>query len=216
MSNMNILIIGVQGSGKGTQGKLLAKKLGIKHISSGDMFRDIDENTELGKKVRKFMNKGILVPTSLTTELLKQHLKKNNCINNAILEGYPRDLEQAKLLDKFFKLDYVILLSITDSEAIKRLTGRRTCSNKSCGAIYNIYTAPKPKKEGICDKCGSKLYQRKDAAKEAVKKRIAIYHEETAHLIKFYKNMEMLIKINGEQSIEDVQQEIRKKLKIKN
>jgi adenylate kinase len=212
---MNTLIIGVQGSGKGTQGKLLAKKLGIPHISSGEMFRTIDKNSEIGKKAFEYIDKGELVPLNIVTELFKQHLEKIGIERGGIIEGYPRNRKQAELLEEFFPLDKVILLNISDQEAIKRLTGRRTCSNPKCQAIYNIYTAPKPKKENICDKCGSRLEQRSDATEEAVKKRIEIYHKETEPLIEFYKNKGILIEINGEQSIEDVQADIRKQLKIR-
>jgi adenylate kinase len=209
---MNILMIGVQGSGKGTQGRLLAKKLGIPHVSTGDLCRDTDESTQLGKKVRKYMNAGELVPIELITELLKNRLKQDDTKKGVILEGYPRFIDQAKLLEEFLKLDKVFLIDISDEEALSRISGRRVCSNTDCQAIYNVNTAPRPKKEGVCDKCGSPLKQRSDETEESVKRRIEIYHEETEPLIQYYKDEGILIEINGEQSIDDVQAEIQTKL----
>ncbi|MBN2016482.1 adenylate kinase [Candidatus Dojkabacteria bacterium] len=205
---MNILMIGVQGSGKGTQAKLLSKKLKIPHVSSGDIFRSLDPTTEVGSKIKDLIDKGIFVPDDLTVKLVSKRLKKDDTKKGVILDGFPRNLNQARLLDEFLKLDKVVLLEISDKEAINRLTGRRTCSNKTCQTIYNIYTAPKPKVDNICDKCGSKLEQREDETEEAVKKRIATYHKETEPLTKYYKDKGILIKINGEQSIEKVQDDI--------
>jgi adenylate kinase len=211
---MNILMLGIQGSGKGTQAEQLEEKLKIGHVSTGEICRNIDITTPLGKKVRSYIDKGMLIPTGLMTELLKERLSKDDCKNGAILEGYPRTTEQAELLDDFFPLDHVILLSISDEEALKRLSGRWTCSNKNCAIAYNVYTEPKPKIPGICDKCGSKLYQRKDETPEAIKKRIETFHKETEPLIDYYRKKGILITINGMPSIEDVQKEIREKLGI--
>lgn len=208
-------MLGIQGSGKGTQAERLEEKLNIGHVSTGEICRNIDVTTPLGKKVRSNIDKGILIPTDLMTELLKERLNKEDCKNGAVLEGYPRTIEQAKLLEDFFPLDNVIHLSISDQEALKRLSGRWTCSNKDCAIAYNVNTEPKPKVPGICDKCGSKLYQRKDETPEAIKKRIKTYHKETEPLINYYKEKEILVEINGEQSIEKVQKEIREKLGIK-
>jgi len=210
---MNILMIGIQGSGKGTQAQRLTEELGLSHISTGEICRDVDVNTPLGKKVRSYIDKGNLIPTDLMTELLKERLGQKDCQNGAILEGYPRDIEQAKLLEDFFPLDHVILLKISDQEALKRLTGRWICPK--CEISYNVNTEPRPKVLGICDKCGSKLFQRKDETPQAVKQRIEIFHNETEPLIKYYKDQGILLEINGEQSIEKVQKEIREKLEIK-
>lgn len=210
---MNLLIIGVQGSGKGTQGKLLAKKLNIPHISTGDLCRGTDEKTKLGKKVREYMDKGELVPIELMTELLKKRLEEDDTKKGIVLEGYPRFIDQAKLLEGFLTLDYVLFIKISDKEALMRISGRKVC--KKCGAIYNIYTSPKPKDPDICDKCKSKLYQRKDENVEAVKKRISIFHSETLPLIEYYRNKGILIEVNGEKPIEKVHEEILKKVKIR-
>ncbi|MFC1780508.1 adenylate kinase [Patescibacteria group bacterium] len=211
---MNILMLGVQGSGKGTQAKLLSQKTNLLHISSGDIFRSLDKTTKLGKEVAGVINKGHLVSDDLTIKLVQQRLEKEDCKNGVILDGFPRNLPQAKAMDKFLQLDYVIQLTISDKEAINRLSGRRTCSNKTCSAIYNIYTAPKPKQENICDQCSSSLYQRKDATEEAVKERLEIYHKETKPLVEYYKAEGILIEINGEQPIENVQAEIQRNLNV--
>jgi len=207
---MNILMLGIQGSGKGTQGKLLASELGVHHISTGEMFRAIDENSKIGKEARKYMNKGVLVPTPIVTRLLKALLKKKGVKKGVVLEGYPRDIEQVKLLQEFLILDHVILLDISDKEAQERLTGRRLC--KSCNTNYNIYTEPKPEEEGICDKCGCKLIQRKDETVEAIRERIETYHEETEPLIEFYKNKGILIQTDGQKPIKEVHEDIIKLL----
>lgn len=210
---MRFLILGPQGSGKGTQGKKIAEKLEIPHVSTGDIFRDnIKQETELGKKVKKIIDSGNLVPDDLTLNVVKDRLSRGDCLKGFILDGFPRNIEQAKALDNIIKMNVVIDLEIPDSEVINRLEGRRTCTNKECGAIYNLNTSPKPNAKNKCDKCGSSLFQRDDDKRDAIQKRLEIYHELTSPLIKFYQDQGNLIRINGLNSIDKVFNDIIKKI----
>lgn len=198
---MKLLLMGIQGSGKGTQARLLVENLKIAHISTGDLFRSA--TGQIKEELDSYMNKGILVPDELTLKILKERLANDDCKNGFILDGFPRNISQAKELDKITKIDYVVEISISDEEALKRLAGRINC--KKCGAVYNLTTAAIPKVEGICDKCGEHLYQRKDdVSKEAVERRLKSYHEEVAPMMKYYKS----IKIDGEQTIDKVFQDV--------
>lgn len=197
---MRLLFIGPQGSGKGTQAEIISEKLKIAHISTGDLFREL--KGYMKKKVDAYMNKGELVPDELTLDILKKRLSKKDCKRGFILDGFPRDLNQAKLLDKIVKIDFAIEIKISDRESIKRISGRRIC--EKCGEIYNVNTSPKPKKKGICDMDGGKLYQRKDDNKSALKKRLKIYHKQTEGILKHYNAK----KVNGKMSIERVTKKI--------
>lgn len=201
---MKLLFIGIQGSGKGTQGKIISEKLKIPHISTGDLLRSA--KGKLKEKIDEFSSKGELVPDEIVLELLKERVKGEE---GFILDGFPRNLKQAEELDKIFDVDKVVEIFISDEEALKRLLGRRSCPK--CGANYNIYTAPKPKKEGICDVCGTKLEKRADDNEDSIKKRIEIYHRQTEPILNHYKNK--LIKINGEQEIQKVCDDILSSLK---
>jgi len=210
---MRIVILGPQASGKGTQAKLISEKLSIPHISTGDIFRkNIKEETELGKEVSSYLNSGRLVPDEVTNKIAEARLKENDCNNGFILDGYPRNIEQAEVLDSITNLDGAINVEIPDNQVVFRLEGRRTCSNKKCSRIYNINTSPS-KEEGKCDKCGADLYQREDDKPEAIKKRLEIYHNETSPLIFYYKKKGILKKINGMQPIEKVFEDILLALK---
>lgn len=197
---MNIIFIGIQGSGKGTQAKIISEKLKIPHISTGDLLRSAQG--ELKQEIDSYMLQGKLIPDELMLKILKETLDKAD--NGFILDGFPRNIEQAKALDKITRIDKAIEIVISDEEALKRLSGRRNCEN--CKANYNIYTAPKPKQEGVCDYCQGKLVQRKDDNEEAIKKRLEVYHKETEPILNHYKS----IKINGEQDIEKVTYDIKK------
>jgi adenylate kinase len=211
---MNIVLLGPQGSGKGTQAKFISKKFNIPHISTGDIFRkNIKEETELGKLASSYINKGELVPDEVTNKLVESRIKEDDCKEGYILDGFPRNLSQAKFLDSITKISHAVDIEIPDEEVIFRLEGRRTCTNKECGAIYNVNTSPKPKNENKCDKCGSDLFQRDDDKPEAIKKRLEIYHNETSPLIAYYEKKGVLIKIDGTKSIEEVSQDILSKLK---
>jgi adenylate kinase len=203
---MKLIFIGPQGSGKGTQAKILAEKLQIPHISTGDLFRSL--SGELKQKVDSIINQGNLVPDELTLEILKQRLNQPDTENGFILDGFPRNNNQAGLLETITPIDKVIEITLSDKEAIKRISGRVNC--KDCNANFNELTSPKPKTQGICDLCQGKLVRRADDTKEAVKKRLNTYHSETEPILDFYK--EKLIKINGEQEIEKISEDINKQL----
>ena len=194
---MNIVMLGPQGSGKGTQAKFISEKFNIPHISTGDIFRkNITEETELGKLASSFINKGELVPDEVTNKLVESRIKDDDCNGGFILDGFPRNLSQAEFLDSITNINKSIDIEIPDKEVVFRLEGRRTCTNKECGAIYNVNTSPKPKDESKCDK------------PEAIKKRLEIYHNETSPLIDYYGNKDVLKKIDGMQSIKKVFEDI--------
>jgi adenylate kinase len=204
---MIILFIGPQGSGKGTQAKIISKKLGFCHISTGDLFRET--TGELKELADSYIEKGNLVPSKIVIAMLKERIKEQDCEKGIILDGFPRTIEQDNYLNEIMKIDKIFEISISDKESIKRLNGRWNC--KRCGIMYNIFTSPKPKQDKICDQCGEDLYQRgDDADKAAIKKRLEVYHNETKPILE--KHKDSVIKINGEQSIEKITEEIIKKL----
>lgn len=208
---MRIVFIGPPASGKGTQSEMLAKKLKLPLISTGNLFRwHIENKTELGRKIEKIYNQGKLISNLIVNKIISQEIKKQK--NGFILEGYPRNINQAKKLKSITNLDFVLEIWISDQEALRRLTGRRVCFY--CGATYHLIYAP-PKKKGICDKCGHRLSLREDDKREKVLKRLSIYHRQTEPLINFYQKEGILIKINGQQPILKVFKEIVNKLKIK-
>lgn len=201
--NVNIVLLGMQGSGKGTQAQLLSKKYNIPHISTGDIFRNnIKNKTELGKKVEEYLKKGELVPDDVTVELVRDTLEKLE--QGFLLDGFPRNLAQARALDKCAEIDIAINLQITDKEAIKRLSGRRTCTK--CNAVFHVETNP-PKKKDRCDKCGGQLVQREDDKEGAIKKRIAIYKKNIQPILDYYIEKDVLVTINASKRIEEVFQE---------
>lgn len=204
---MNIIFIGIQGSGKGTQAKEVAKQLNLVHISTGDLLRE--QKGKLKKEIDNIINKGKLIPDELMIKLLKEKIKKENNKEGIILDGFPRTIQQAKKLTKEIKIDRVIEIKISDKESIKRLINRRTC--EKCKEGYNLVTQPKPKIPNICDKCGGKLIQRKDDNLEAIKQRIKTYHNQTKPILDYYK--EKIIKINGKKKIEKITKKIIKKIK---
>ncbi|MBP3895445.1 MAG: adenylate kinase, partial [Mogibacterium sp.] len=186
---MRAVLLGPPGAGKGTQAVKLVEKYGVPQISTGDIFRaNIKEGTELGKKAQEYTNSGKLVPDELVVELVKDRLMQDDCKNGYLLDGFPRTIFQAEELDKFLaeqgqKLDAVINFDIEGEVLIERLTGRRLC--KDCGASYHIKFSP-PKKEGVCDRCGGALEQRKDDTRETATDRLKVYEESTAPLIGYY------------------------------
>lgn len=200
------LFVGVQGSGKGTQAKIVSKEKNYCHISTGDLFRSL--SGELKEKVDEFINSGKLVPDSVVIEMVKERLSKSDCEAGVILDGFPRNLSQAKELDKEFKVLAVFEIKISDEESLKRLSGRVTCS--SCGEGFNLITQPKPLNPNICDKCGGKLVQRQDDTPLAIKKRIEDYHKETFPILENYKDR--LIVIEGQRDIEEITKDILEKI----
>ena len=199
---MRAVLLGPPGAGKGTQAVKLVEKYGVPQISTGDIFRaNIKQGTELGKKAQEYMNKGELVPDSLVVDLVKDRLQQDDCKNGYLLDGFPRTIFQAEELDKFLeeqgqKLDAVINFQVGHDTLIERLTGRRIC--KQCGAGYHIVGMP-PKVEGICDKCGGELEQRKDDTVETAENRIVVYNESTKPLIEYYEKSGALKNFNAEQ-----------------
>jgi len=199
---MNIILFGPQGSGKGTQAKLSSEKYSIPHISTGDIFREnIKNKTKLGQKVEKLINEGNLVPDEITNEIVKNRLKKDDCKNGFILDGFPRNIKQAEFLDTFTNIDLALEIWISDEEAIKRIGLRRTCPK--CGAIYHL-THIAPKEEGLCDKCGTSLIIREDDKEESIKKRLITYHNETEKLIEYYQKKKVAQKVDGTGSVQEV------------
>ena len=210
----NIILIAPQAAGKGTQSALIEEKYKIPHISTGDLLRAArDEKTETGRIIIKCQDEGNLVPQKIVNEVLEKRLIEDDCKEGFILDGYPRNLTQAKYLDKFLKkikheANYVIFLNVSREEVLKRITGRQMCDE--CGANYNInYKEQSPKKEGICDKCGGKLIQRSDDTEESIFNRLNIFYNDTLPLIDIYKKRNILYEVNGVGSVEDVFKEIK-------
>ena len=195
----NFIFLGRPGSGKGTYSTKVAKELNIPHISTGDVFREnIKNQTELGKQVQQIVKEGKLVSDEVVNKIAKNRLEEPDCQNGFILDGYPRTIQQAKMLDEYKTIDKVLNIDVPEEIIIRRITTRRTC--KKCGAIYNTLSL-KPKQEGICDKCGGKLYQRADDTEEAVKIRLQAYEELTQPLIKYYENKGILKTVKWEKSL---------------
>ncbi len=196
--DMFIIMLGAPGTGKGTVAKILQEKLGIKQISTGDIFRKhIKEGTELGKLADSYISKGNLVPDDVTIELIKNRLEEDDVKKGAILDGFPRTVKQAEELDKILtqkgqRIDKVINLITPEEEIIERIVNRRVCSNQECRTIYNIVLNP-PKVEGICDKCNSKLIKRADDTEETVRDRIETYFRQTSPLVEYYEKQGNLL-----------------------
>ena len=205
---MKVIILGMPGSGKGTQAKQIVAKYAIPQISTGDMLREIaKQDSELGKKVKSLIDNGILVPDDVTFEVLKKRLEGDDCRNGFLLDGYPRNINQAELLDKITKIDFIIYLKVSDETVVKRISSRRTCRN--CGAIFNLITNP-PKQDDICDLCGGELYQREDDREDAVRKRLDVYHNETEPMVDYYREKGILHEVDGEQASEKLFEDIVK------
>ena len=206
---MYIILVGAQGSGKGTQAELLSQTLGIPHIASGDLFRKaIDEKTELGIKAKAYIDRGELVPDDLTVTMVVKRLEEPDCSQGVLFDGFPRTVAQAEVLDKGLQevgkqIDLAIYLQVLREELLKRLSGRYICKAKQ--HVYNINTHP-PKVAGVCDIDGSELYQRSDDTGEAVQKRLDIFFNETIRLLDYYGNQKKLVEVDGNQDIGQVQQ----------
>ena len=189
---MIIIMLGAPGTGKGTVAGLLQEKLGFKQVSTGDIFRkNIKEGTELGKLAETYIAKGNLVPDDVTVKVVEERLNEPDVENGIILDGFPRTVKQAEELDKILaekgkKVDKVINLTTPDEEIVERIVNRRICSNQECKAVYNLILNP-PKKDGICDKCGSELIIRKDDTEETVRARLKNYFEQTSPLVEYYE-----------------------------
>ena len=204
---MKIIMLGAPGAGKGTQAKMIADKYGVPHISTGDIFRaNIKNGTELGMEAKKYMDQGLLVPDELTVRILLDRVAQDDCKNGYVLDGFPRTIPQAEVLDSELTklgdhIDYAINVDVPDENIVKRMSGRRACL--TCGATYHIEHVP-PKKEGICDVCGSELVLRDDDKPETVKNRQNVYHEQTQPLIDFYTEKGVLKTVDGTVPMEEV------------
>jgi adenylate kinase len=215
---MYIVLLGAPGAGKGTQAAVLSEKLKLAHIASGDLFRQaLEKGTELGRQAKVFMEKGKLVPNEITIKMVLERIAALDCTGGIILDGFPRNVEQAKALDEALELqnkamDKAVYIKVSEGELLKRLTGRWIC--RKCQAPYHEVSSPS-KVKGICDKCGGELYQRADDNTETIKKRLEVFFAETAPLVDYYSKTGKLIEIEGEGSMEEISTRIISALQTK-
>ena len=208
---MYIILLGAPGAGKGTQAATLAEKLGAAHIATGDLFRQaLEQGTELGMQAKSYMEKGMLVPDEITAQMVLDRISAPDCEAGIILDGFPRNLEQAEALDKALAgqeraIDKVVYIKVPEEELLKRLSGRWICRN--CQAPYHAVDSP-PKVAGKCDRCGGELYQRADDNAETIKNRLEVYSAQTAPLIDYYARAGKLLEVNGEGSVAEVSQRV--------
>lgn len=214
---MKIIMLGAPGAGKGTQAKMIAEEYGIPHISTGDIFRaNVSSGTELGMEAKKYMDQGLLVPDELTVKILLDRVAKEDCAKGYVLDGFPRTIPQAEVLDEALnklgeKIDHAIDVDVPDENIIKRMSGRRACLK--CGATYHIQHIP-PRKEGVCDSCGSELVLRDDDRAETVANRLKIYHEQTQPLIEYYTGKGILKTVDGTMDMKEVFRAIKEILAV--
>lgn len=207
---MFVVLLGGPGAGKGTQAQILSKKLGLAQISTGDLFRyNLKEETELGLLAKKYMDQGELVPDEVTVGMVRQRLAEDDCAGGAILDGFPRTLQQADALDELLaemgeRVFVAPLIDVPDEVIIERLAARRSC--RECGQVYNLLFNPPPA-ENACE-CGGGLYQRDDDKPDTIKNRLYVYYKETSPLIGYYFAQKLLVKIDGEQDIDGVQADL--------
>lgn len=209
---MKLLIMGRPGAGKGTQAANIKEFYGIPHISTGDMFRAAIKNqTKLGLTAKEYMDKGLLVPDEVTIGIVQERLLENDCKKGFLLDGFPRTIAQAESLESFLKENGIVLDAVLDVDVpaeilVRRMVGRRVC--KGCGATYHVeFNAPK--KEGICDVCGTPLIQRNDDTLETAENRLNVYDKQTAPLLEFYENRNLLKTVNGNQALDKVFEDIK-------
>lgn len=204
---MKIIMLGAPGAGKGTQAKMIADKYHVPHISTGDIFRaNIKNGTELGMEAKKYMDQGLLVPDELTVKILLDRVAQDDCKEGYVLDGFPRTIPQAEVLDKALseindQIDFAINVDVPDENIVRRMGGRRACLG--CGATYHIEHIP-PKQEGICDTCGKELVLRDDDKPETVQNRLEVYHKQTQPLIDFYGAKGILKTVDGTADMKDV------------
>ena len=210
---MKLILLGAPGAGKGTQAEIISKKLNIPTISTGNILREAIKNgTPTGLKAKEFMDNGKLVPDDVIIGIVRERVAREDCANGYILDGVPRTIPQAQALeDAGIHFDCVVSIEIADSVIEARMTGRRVCG--SCGASFHSAANP-PKKEGVCDLCGSELVIRKDDAPETVKNRLKVFHTETEALKDFYRKLGILKLVEGDQPIEAATEEILRALGV--
>lgn len=215
---MNIIFFGKPGAGKGTHASVVSEKMKIPTISTGDLIRKIlsssnDSDRDLREKLRSYTSAGKLVPDSLVVDLLKNRIKSDDCKNGFILDGFPRNVSQAKVLeDMGISISKVIEIDTSDDVIIKRMSGRRVC--KKCGKVYNVNTEMRPKVDGVCDSCGGSLYVREDDSEETVKNRLKVYKDQTLPLRNYYLEKGILSTIDGDRSCEKVIEDIFKLVEV--
>ena len=204
---MRVVLVGPPGAGKGTQAQIIAARLSISKISTGDIFRaNVKGGTELGNKAREYMDRGDLVPDEITIAMVRDRLAEPDAREGFLLDGFPRNVAQADVLNEILadldaKLDVVLELRVNDDEVVRRLSGRRTCPN--CGRIWHVEFDP-PQKEGVCDDCGGELYQRDDDREQTVRHRLDVYQEQTAPLTSFYERQGILVGVEATGPVEEV------------
>lgn len=212
---MNLVMLGPPGAGKGTQAALLAEKIEVPHVATGDLFRTaLKEETELGLSAKSYMERGELVPDEVTVAMVRERLLEPDCDTGVILDGFPRTVEQAEALEGILAeqskaIDAALFIDAAEDELVRRLSSRWTCRN--CQAVYNIISNP-PRQEGKCDICGGELYQRADDVPDTVRNRIRVYWDQTSPLVDYYRGKGLLITIKSEGGIESVQGKILKAL----
>jgi adenylate kinase len=206
---MNLILLGGPGAGKGTQAKKLIDTYQIPQISTGDILRAaVKEGTEMGKKAKECMDAGKLVPDEVVIGIIKDRLAQPDCKKGFILDGFPRTVPQAEALDKVLsglstKIDHVVSIDVDEEALVSRLTGRRTCKSGACGQMFHIEYTP-PKKAGVCDKCGTELYQRDDDNETTVRSRLSTYNQATKPLIDYYSAKGLVRPIAGVGGIDDI------------
>ena len=211
---MNIILLGPPGAGKGTQAKKISENYSLPHISTGDMLREnISNNTSLGLKAKSYMSRGELVPDELLITIIKERLARADCSRGFLLDGFPRTIPQADALQMILtessrKLDVVLNIDVDDEKLIKRLSGRRMCA---CGTSFHMVFNP-PEKEGICDACNGKLYQREDDKADAIRNRLVVYKNQTQPLINYYIEKGLIRRIDGSKDISSIFEDIQKVL----
>jgi adenylate kinase len=204
------VLFGPQGCGKGTQGELLADRFDVPVIGSGEMFRaEISEKTHLGKIVQEYVDSGLLAPDEVVNAVVQQRLQKLDLSKGFILDGYPRNVEQATHLDRIMKINLAIHVKISDTEAVRRLLGRRQCAK--CKYVYNVTEAP-PAIENVCSVCGGVIVKRADDTEDVIRRRLATFHFMTEPLASYYRQRGVLLVVNGEQSIPYVFEDLVKKM----
>jgi adenylate kinase len=213
---MYVIMLGAPGAGKGTQADILSQETDLPHVASGDLFRRaLEERTGVGLLAKKYMDKGELVPDGVTVKMIMERIDRPDCVSGCIFDGFPRTLQQAKVLDEAFgeegkNIDRAIYIEVPNEELVKRLSGRWLC--RRCQTPYHMVNSP-PKTPGKCDKCGGELYQRSDDKKETVKERISVFLNQTVPILDYYEKQGKLVRVNGNQGMHGVAGEIISALK---